>query len=171
MQKYFTILLLIPILLSCANDDNGDSNTGSFEYTVSGSSSANITGTDCRFGPSTGSSSFITMNAGVDVLTLNVLLPALVPGDYQVNAGFVNGVFQPSMPGDSRGELQLGSIFSGSQKFYNTASGDGGRVTITSIDGNVLRGNFQVNMLELVGGTAGNEPKIDVAGEFTALMQ
>ena len=171
MQKFFTILLMITLLFSCASDDNGGSNTGNFEYAVSGTSSANINGTNCRFGPSTGTSSFIAMTSGVDVLTLNVLLEPLLPGDYQVNAGFVNGIFQPSMPGDSRGELQLGSIFSGNQKFFNTASGDGGRVTITSIDGNVLRGNFQVNMLELVGGTAGNEPKINVAGEFTALMQ
>ena len=171
MQKLFAILLLISILFSCSNDDNNSSNTGEFEYTVSGSSSANIMGTNSRYGPSSSSSTFIAMTSGVDELTLKILLAPLVPGEYIVDAGYVNGVFQSSMPGDSSGELQLGSVFSGNQKFFNTASGDGGRVTIISIDGNVLRGNFQVSMLELVGGTAGGEPQINVSGEFTAIMQ
>ena len=170
MQKLLLILIAVLIIFSCSSDDDGSS-TGSFEYIVSGTSSANVTGTNCRFGKSTGATSFIAMNAGVDVLTLRILLDSLVPGNYAVNPGFVNGMFQASKPGDSSGELQLGSIFSGSQKFFNTSSGNGGRVTIISIDNNVLRGNFQVNMLELVGGTAGSEPRIDIAGEFTAVRQ
>ncbi len=167
MKKLFAILLFLPLLFSCSKEDS----SGDFQYTVSGSSQAEISGTNCRFGPSTGTSYFIAMTSGVDNLNLKILLNPLVPGEYMVNALYVNGMFIPTMPGDASGELQLGSVFSGSQKFFNTYSGDGGRVTVTSVDGNVLKGNFQVSMLELVGGTPGNEPKINVAGEFTAIMQ
>lgn len=171
MQKFPALFLLLLVFFSCPSDDDNGTNTGDFQYTVSGSSSATVMGTNCRFGPSTGSSSFITMVSGVEVLTFNILLDPLVPGDYQVNAVFVNGVLQPSMPGDASGELQLGSSIAGNEKFFNTASGDGGRVTISSVNGDVLQGNFQVNMLELVGGTPGGEPQINIAGAFVANLQ
>ena len=171
MKTLFPFILVLVILTAC-NKDDSDTNVEAFDYIVSGSAQANIVGDDCRFGASTNdASSFITLNSGMnDVLTFKILLEDLVPGDYLVNAGFVNGNFQPSMPGDATGELQLGSVFSGN-KFYNTSSGDGGRVTITSLDGEFIKGNFQVHMLELVGGTAGSEPTINVAGNFTAIKQ
>jgi hypothetical protein len=172
MQKLILCLFFIGCLFACGQDDGGSDSTGEFSYTVSGTASGTVSGTEAIFGPSTASSWFITLRSGVvDIMTFNILLDPLTPGDFAVNPVFVNGMIQPSMPGDSSGELQLGSIFSSGQKFFNTSSGDGGRVTATSIDGNVLRGNFQISMIELVGGNPSNAPKINVAGQFTALRQ
>ncbi|SOE23724.1 hypothetical protein SAMN06298216_4106 [Spirosomataceae bacterium TFI 002] len=171
MQKLFAPMLFFLVVVACKNDGAGPKSV-QFQYQVSGTSQAEIKGTDCRFGSTANpTNAFIVMTSGVDVLSFRILIDELVPGTYMVNPGYVDGKFQASKQGDSFSELQLGSVFSGNQKFFNTASGDGGRVTISSIDGKLLKGNFQVSMLELVAGTAGTQPKINVSGDFTAVLQ
>lgn len=167
MKKLTLFFGFLLVIASCSKKE--DTLVGSFQYTVSGAASANITGNETAFGTSNGEL-FIRLTAGVDELILQILIDPAAPGGYAVNPILVNMQNQPIVSGDSFADLGLGSVFNGNRRDFSTNAGDGGVVTLNNVSADVLEGSFNVSMLELLsGGTM--QPEITVQGTFMALKQ
>ena len=183
MRKMKNILLMITIMLlavGCSSDGNGEEETpkGSFTYTVSGAASKTVAGDNAKFGP-TGSfdQTFISLRVDSDELDIRLVVDPATPGAYEVNPIVTQGgggeiINIPIEAGDSWADLGIGSTIGGDRQSFSTNSANGGLVTITRADANVLEGTFNVSMMELLGGgDVFNNPKVTVQGSFTAVKQ
>ena len=166
--------------MSCSSDSGGDEPkiTGSFKYTVSGAASKTVEGDNAKFGP-TGSfdQTFISLVVGTDELDIRLVIDPVATGGFEVNPMVVqeNGgqiVNIPIEAGDSWADLGIGSTISSDRRNFSTNSANGGLVTITKAEADLLEGTFNVSMMELLsGGTIFDNPKVTVQGSFTAIRQ
>ena len=73
---------------------------------------------------------------------------------------------------DSWADLGIGSTLSGDRRSFSTNSANGGSVTITKVNDDVLEGTISVSMMELLSGNdVFNNPKVTVQGNFIAVKQ
>lgn len=157
------ILLSLPFV-SCEGDNVGAN--GSFSYTVSGAASASVSGENPTTGSLNGVFS-IGLNSNPDELTIRIIIDPLVEGTYNINPEFVNGNVLPLVERDVTAELGIGSSLGGGRQSFNTASADGGTVTISKVSDSEIEGSFSISMMELLSGTPPH-PKVQVSGEFKA---
>ena len=165
-MKHLILLLSFSLLIStCKNDDAPE--TGNFEYTISGVASKTISGNETNFGNGNGEF-FITLTSGNDDLTLRIYIDPVVPGSYNVNPIFVNGQAQTIVSGDSFADLGIGSSANGDRRNFSTNAANGGSLTISKIETNVVEGSFNMSLFELLGGGVPDQ-EINIQGEFKAV--
>lgn len=165
------------LMVSCSSDNGGvdESKKGNFSYTVTGAASKTVSGDNARFG-STGSfdQTFISLVVDSDELDIRVVLDPISPGTYEVNPIVVKDgggqiINIPVEAEDSWVDLGIGSTLAGDRRSFSTSSANGGSVTITNVDADMIVGTFNVSMMELLGGAdVFNNPKVTVQGNFTA---
>ena len=182
MKNLIRVLCIVLIVISCSKDSGSyTAEMGDFTYTVSGAASKTITGTNARFGQAGGSGlaerTFITMTVDSEELIINIVMEPPVTGTFVVNPmAVMNDAGQITIiqieERDSWAELGIGSTFTNDRRAFDTASANGGSVTITSVNGNIMIGNFNMSLMELLGGDDPfNNPKISVQGTFRAVKQ
>ena len=172
-MKISVILFGILTLLISCSDDSGDepvNQTGSFQYTVSGAASMTVTGDDAIFGSGNGEV-FVRLSVDTEDLTIRIINDIARTGSFEVNPVLVE-VGQPPIPieeGDAFAVLGIGSSLSNNRRNFSTDAANGGAVQITSVEDNVIKGSFNMSLIELQSGMIGSEPEINVQGQFTAI--
>ena len=169
-MKNLSFLFCLALMISSCSKDNDSPTTGSFEYTISGAASEVISGTETNFGLNNGEL-FISLIDDTDDLVIRILIDPVVSGTYLVNPVLLeNNQVQDILVGDAFADLGIGSTLTGDRRNFSTNAGNGGSVTLTNVEANVLEGNFNINMRELLGGGT-NQPEVNIQGSFTALKQ
>ena len=172
MKISVIIFVLLSVFISCSEDSGDDEviQAGSFQYTISGAASMNVTGENAIFGSGNGEI-FVRLTVDTEELTIRMINDIARTGSFEVNPILVD-IGQPPIPieaGDAFAELGIGSTFSNNRRNFSTDAANGGAVQISSVDGDVMKGSFNMSLIELQAGMVGSEPEINVQGQFTAI--
>lgn len=172
MKNLIKSICISLLLFSCSSDNEEESQEGSFEYTISGAVSKEVKGNETNFGTTNGEF-FVRLTSGTDELVIRILIDPLNPSSYEINPVFVS-VNEPPIPivaGDSFADLGIGSTLSNDRRSFSSNAGNGGSVTISSVNGEIVSGTFTISLRELLTGNVGSEPAVSVQGSFTAVKQ
>lgn len=175
MKNLVKSICVCVLLFSCSSDstDNEEElQEGNFEYVISGALSKEVKGNDTNFGTTNGEF-FVRLTSGTDELVIRILIDPLNPNSYEINPVFVS-VSEPPIPitvGDSFADLGVGSTLANDRRSFSSNAGNGGSVTISSVNGSMVSGTFTISLRELVTGNTGSEPVVSIQGSFRAVKQ
>jgi hypothetical protein len=150
----YMLIGMILLFSSCAGDDEDNIPTGNYEYTIAGGFSKTITGTEAEFFTDNGIF-YIRLDKETDHLSAQIYAEPITEKSYVVKS-------------ETNAEVTTGSVFTDDFHSFNTKFGTGGSVSITSVETNVVKGTFTMNMND---NSFSDQIVVNVSGSFTAIKR
>jgi hypothetical protein len=145
------MIVLIFSFSSCTGDDEASTPKSQYEYTIAGGVSKTIEGTFAEFFTDNGSF-YIVLSNDTEFLSAQIYAEPIIEKSYFLKT-------------EANAEVKTGSIFTGDFHNFITNFGTGGSISITSIETNVVKGTFSMNMDD---NNPGVPIVVNVSGSFTA---
>lgn len=157
-NKINSVLLAVSmctlLLLNSCSGDEDNKPKATFEYTIAGGVSKEVEGTDAEFFTD-GGIFYIGLLKDTEFVSIQIYTDPIIEKSYALKT-------------ETNADVQTGSVFTGDFHNFISDFGAGGSVSITSVEANVVTGNFTMNM-------DNNSPTspivVNVSGSFTAIKR